>query len=89
MVHVQTAAKGINGNESIVPANSDVRPPLRRIAIKTKLKYVWEITEHCPSFEGSTDPLANIRQAVEDGSMVMFTRKIAPFHFELWARARW
>ena len=84
MVYIQTA----NSNQSIVSENSNDAPPLRRIAVKTQPRYVWEPSEYCP-FKGSTDPLAEVRKAVEDGSMVMFTRKIAPFHFELWARARW
>ncbi len=84
----KTSSGSVNVAESAVPSNQNERPPITRIAIKSLPTYQWEPTEHCP-FRGSCDPLKKVREAVEDGSMVMFTRKIAPFYFELWARPRW
>ena len=84
----KTSSGSVNVAESAVPSNQNERPPITRIAIKSLPTYQWEPTEHCP-FRGSRDPLEKVREAVEDGSMVMFTRKIAPFYFELWARPRW
>ena len=88
MVAIQTSARGIVSNKSKISANKNERPPLRRIAIKELPSYQWQITKYCP-FRGKPDPLKLVRESVADGNMVMFTRKIAPFHFELWARARW
>ena len=84
----KTSSGSVNVAKSAVPSNQNERPPITRIAIKSLPTYQWEPTEHCP-FRGSCDPLKKVREAVEDGSMVMFTRKIAPFYFELWARPRW
>ncbi len=84
----KTSSGSVNRTKSAIPANKNERPPITRIAIKTLPTYRWEPTEHCPFLE-SCDPIKKVREAVEDGNMVMFTRKIAPFYFELWARPRW
>ena len=84
----KTSSGSVNVAKSAVPSNQNDKPPITRIAIKSLPTYQWEPPEHCP-FRGSRDPLEKVREAVEDGSMVMFTRKIAPFYFELWARPRW
>ena len=45
----------------------------------------WLPTEDCP-YLGSNDPLDMAYKAAKNGDLIIAQKKIAPYHFELWAQ---